>query len=184
MTKVVTAVSLLALAATGCSRVSEHRDPRCEPDSPTVLIAESVQTASLIPCVRSLPAGWGYGLFQATDHDARFRIETAAGPAAGVDVELVASCPPPTETASPDPTEPGTTVEKAVEQDTPYRATWTYRFEGGCVAYRIALAGEARAADLIDDLERGLSFIHRARLRSLLERQGAPAISEPPVHAS
>jgi hypothetical protein len=175
MTKVVGAVALLILAATGCSQVSEHRDPRCEPDSPTVLIAESVQTASLIPCVRSLPAGWGYGLFQATDHDARFRIETAAGPAAGVDVELVASCPPATEKASPDPTEPGTTVEKAVEQEDPYRATWTYRFEGGCVVYGIALASDVRATDLIDDLESGLSFIHRAQLSGLLQRQGAPA---------
>jgi hypothetical protein len=176
MTKVVAAtVALLTLAATGCSRVSEHRDPRCEPDSPTVLIAESVQTASLIPCVRSLPAGWGYGLFQATDHDARFRIEAAAGPAASVDVELVASCPQPTGGASPDPTEPGTTIERAVEQEDPYRAIWTYRFEGGCVVYRIALASQARATDLVDDLERGLSFIPRVRLSGLLQRQGAPS---------
>ena len=63
---------------------------RCAPHEPLLLMAQSVPTAELVPCVEILPAGWTLGDVVVGNDRSRFTLTSDRG---GVLVaELTASC--------------------------------------------------------------------------------------------
>jgi hypothetical protein len=86
----------------------------CEPESQTILIAQSVPTATRVPCVRDLPLGWSSMSTEVTDGRVlmTFGVGSAVSPV--VTVVFAERCDP----------APGPAVSS---QDLPV--------EGGCAAY-------------------------------------------------
>jgi hypothetical protein len=154
----VAASLVAALGASACA-APENAQPICHNDPPTVLMAESVPTASLIPCVKAVPGGWSFRSFEANDAAATFSMEQQEG---GVlIVELHGSCEPVGERV-PD-TEPSVQGYRSV-QDGGTRIVWTSMFTGGCSRAELTFPAAPPASD-VEDVRTALSFISRDELQ-------------------
>jgi len=165
----VVSLVLVAISATACDRLYENRHPVCDVRPPTILMAESVKTASMIPCVRGLPAGWAFQSFDASDGEATFSLDTAAGGDSAVAVTLRRSCSP--SGASASSTAPGTRLSKAVRSMAPYSATWWYEFRGGCAVVAIAFDAGAPVSALLREVRDRVSFLPRTQIARTLQRE-------------
>jgi hypothetical protein len=136
-----------------------------------VLMAESVKTAALIPCVRSLPIGWSFGSFSARDGVSTYSLDSEVGGRSALDVTFRRSCRPTGTNAGSH--RAGVRLVRDVRSRDPYRARWTYTFDGGCAILAIAFAPGAPVTRLLHDVESGMSFLSRATIdRTLEEQQG------------
>ena len=140
---------------------------RCAPHEPLQLMAQSVSTASLVPCIEILPAGWTLGDVVVGDDRSRFTLNSDRG---GVlVVELTASC------------DLGGTVELTSEQPGARRylrvernpagvaMTRAYTFPGGCIAQRLT-APAASGQHLAAETSSALGFATRDDLAAALRR--------------
>jgi tRNA A-37 threonylcarbamoyl transferase component Bud32/membrane-associated phospholipid phosphatase len=140
---------------------------RCESHEPLLLMAQSVPTASLVPCIEILPVGWTLGDVVVANGSSRFTMTSDRG---GVLVaELTASC------------DLGGAAEQTSEQPEARRylriernpagvaMTRTYTFPGGCVTQRL-VAPEASRQQLAGESSSALSFTTRDDLAAALRR--------------
>jgi hypothetical protein len=134
------AVLLLALALSGCRAeaglATEANCPVEESDF-FVLMAQSVPSATLLPCISSLPAGWSYGGSNVRSASSTFWLDSDRAGIHAVEVTLTRSC---ATAGSVDVT--NSTTEAGVRAYLhefflhPFRANRYFLFPGGCVTYR------------------------------------------------
>jgi hypothetical protein len=174
---VVTLLLAIAVLGIGWGRLIHDSDVenapiqaqtlRCESHEPLLLMAQSVPTASLVPCIEILPVGWTLGDVVVGDGSSRFTMTSDRG---GVLVaELTPSC------------DLGGAVELTSEQPEARRylriernpagvvMTRTYTFPGGCVTQRL-VAPEASRQQLASESSSALSFTTRDDLAAALRR--------------
>jgi len=140
----------------------------CTDPEPQWLEAQSVPSATLVPCLRSLPTGWT--LSNVTVNDGRSVLtldHDRAGPKAVV-VRLTAACD--TAGAQERPAAEPTVrrferQERAGGEST---ATWYDRFLGGCVTTRLT-ASARQWPQLANEASLVLGFTTRQELRQVLE---------------
>jgi hypothetical protein len=150
-------IGILGLVTTGCGRIGDNREPWCRPVPATELMAVSVPSASLVPCVHDLPAGWTFDGFQASDTGATFVLAGPPETAARAVVGFRPACPAP-EGEAVRTDEDGTELVEDVRRRSPYAARWTYRFDGGCARIDLDLpAGDVDAGT--QELAQALSFV-------------------------
>jgi hypothetical protein len=158
-----------------CAAIHENTRVVCRYGSPIVLMAQSVPGASLLPCVRSLPAGWHFDGFAAATGQSRFWLDSDTSGRRALEVVLERRCPTARAQRSKSD-EPHTRLFERVDQRRPvYLAEWFYRFDGGCATYRFVLA--ARSSSVLRQVRNGVSFIprrtvsaaYRARVRRPLD---------------
>jgi hypothetical protein len=130
-------VCLLALAvglasSAACSRPNE--EPRCRAVPATVLLAESVPSARLVPCIAGLPDGWVVDMFSADDDAGTFTLVHEDG--AQLRVVLRPACVPADDPVVGDPPNDGV-VQRTSTADGDVRRTST--FSGGCVVETLTL---------------------------------------------
>jgi hypothetical protein len=169
----------LVLALSGCANVSvgvfeEDRSPACEfegrPGTPVVVLeAQAVPTATLLPCVEPLPAGWRVSDVFIRNGQARFALDSDRAGQRAVTVVLERFCNIPDVTRVPSD-EPGTRRFEEIGPVRPgagFSGTRFYLFPGGCVTYRFRFQGEERAASL-GAATLGLSFVSRDAVRTFV----------------
>jgi hypothetical protein len=146
----------------GCAEGRLNTHPICEVRAPTILMAESVKSASKIPCVVALPVGWRFAGFTAEDGRSTFALDSEAGGEDALLVILTADCPDAARAGEPvHGDEPGADVTHRVQSEDPYEAVRALRFEGGCAVYEMRFASGAPAERLVADVGRAISFIER-----------------------
>jgi hypothetical protein len=137
----------------------------CTPHPALLLMAQSVPTAALVPCVELLPAGWTLGDTVVGSGRSRFTLTSDRG---GVLVaELTASCDlaGAVELTSE---RPGTRRYLRVEPTTTGVAmTRAYTFPGGCVTQRL-VAPQASHHQLASESSSALGFTTRDALAAAL----------------
>jgi hypothetical protein len=162
----------LVLFLGGCAGAPEGvfvqaRSPACEyrgqPGTPVlILMAQAVPSATLLPCVTLLPAGWRVGDVFIHKGQARFVLASdRVGPQA-VTVVLQRFCRLPAVTRVPTD-EPGTRRFEQIGEVRPgvgFTGTRFYLFEGGCTRYQFRFSGEERA-EPVGQATLALSFITR-----------------------
>jgi tRNA A-37 threonylcarbamoyl transferase component Bud32/membrane-associated phospholipid phosphatase len=140
---------------------------RCAPHEPLLLMAQSVPTAALVPCIEILPAGWTLGDVFVGNGRSRFTLTSDRG---GVLVaELTASCDlaGAVELTSE---RPGAQRYLRVERNAAGVAmTRAYTFPGGCVTQRL-VAPEASRQKLASESSSALGFTTRDVLAAALRR--------------
>lgn len=168
--RLVAALALAGFVALpGCEDMRENLHPVCEVRPPTILMAESVRSATKIPCVKSLPVGWSWGGFRAEDGETTFELSATAGGDAAVTVRFVARCP--VEQTGVDIAD-DIELDEVVASEDPYEAQRTYRFDGGCATVRIAFVSGAPVDRLLRDVDRSIGFLDRAVIDDELRSQG------------
>jgi tRNA A-37 threonylcarbamoyl transferase component Bud32/membrane-associated phospholipid phosphatase len=140
---------------------------RCAPHEPLLLMAQSVPTAELVPCIEILPAGWTLGDVAVGNGRSRFTLNSDRG---GVLVaELTASCDlaGAVELTSE---QPGARRYLRIERNAARVAmTRAYTFPGGCVTERL-VAPEASRRQLASESSFALDFTTRDDLAAALRR--------------
>jgi serine/threonine protein kinase len=146
--------------------------PSCGTADVMILMAQAVPSASSVPCVAALPAGWDIGGVSVRRDKGAFWLNSSDAGSRAVEVTLRPSERCDVSGASEVPTdEPGTQRFEQPEQLPPeLRSTRTYLFDGGCVTYRFAFDSGVNASAMIA-LDAALTFQPRSELVAEVERQ-------------
>jgi hypothetical protein len=144
----------------------------CTSREPQWLMAQSVPSASLVPCARLLPVGWTLADVRVEDGRARITFDNDRAGTAAVVVQLVASCDPSgaVEVASQ---QPGVRRYERVERRAGgFTAIWYDRFAGGCVTSRMHTTTDTNGT-FANEAPRLLGFTTRSELgQALSQRSG------------
>lgn len=144
--------------------------PLCtEANEALILMAQSVQSATRLPCVAGFPAGWSFLEKDIRKGSTTYWLTSSvvgAGSRA-VEVQLIDACEPQGEPFT-DRRAVGADAYEAVSAS---GLTRTYVFEGGCVIERIQLPPGSTDPTLIEEARRTLGFLDRRALASTLDEE-------------
>lgn len=178
----VTLALASAVMLPGCGAIRDNSFPDCSAARPTVLMAQAVPAAQLIPCVRALPVGWHVHGLDIRSGMAQFWLDSDIVGKRALNVVLTPRCIiARAHESSSD--EPGARRLELVERRRPaFVAQWLYIFPGGCVTYRFTFATMDRRGATAQ-IQRGLSFVSRRAVAAGYRRQTGDSL-DPPRAAS
>jgi hypothetical protein len=165
------AAALLATAATltGCAAFSDTA-PGCGQPLRLAVVAQSLPSASYLPCIRTLPQGWSTSGFRAAPGGTSFLLSSDRSPGQPVSVRLIAACRPGDASPSP-PRAPGAVTYTRLASITPRFAGSLYDvFPGGCVSYSFDFALGSQIS-LMEQFEQAVGLYPRQQLRLVLKRK-------------
>jgi hypothetical protein len=169
-------VAALLLTTSACLSVNVKSDgdlglaPSCAPaprsfDRTIILIAQSVPTASSLPCIRGpLPQGWALSDLEIKRGSARFWLALDREGDKALLVQLAGSCDVSGATQVASEQTGMRQYERVSRLQGGYGGTRYYVYPGGCTTYEFDLRGESRAQPLAA-IAQTLSFISRDTLR-------------------
>ena len=146
------------------------RQPTCEMSDQLLLMAQSVPSASLLPCIETLPIGWSFGALDVIDGRTRLFLDSDRGGLGALDVTLTPRCDLGGASQVPSDEAGARRFERVVLRQNRYAGSRFYLFDGGCVIYNFDFSGSGRTA-LADEASVALSFIARETLDSELEKK-------------
>lgn len=171
--RLLVAVVVLGLvASSGCTaQLRNLNAPLCDLTvsnlgATPLLMAQAVPSSDLLPCIRSYPNGWEFGELFVRDGLGRFSLHHDRAGDDAVEVTLTEHCDVSGfDQISSD--EEGADRYESIERVQPFRASWRYRFQGGCVDYEFRF----REGDsgLLTELAVALGFVTRADVRENVE---------------
>ncbi|MDH4111793.1 MAG: hypothetical protein OEV60_03810 [Actinomycetota bacterium] len=155
-------VAALALGAGACSADTEGRPVCSQPEaSILVLEAQSVPSATELPCIAELPIGWQFTGSDVRDAGTTLWLDHDRAGVHAVEIRLISSC----DVASavevpPAPDEVGMRVYQEPISLNPFVGSRTLVFDGGCIISRY---GFARGSDpaLVIEADRIVSTLPR-----------------------
>ena len=135
-----------AAALTGCTSSGDAM-PRCTDPLRLAIVAQSVPSASYLPCIRDLPPGWTTSNFAPAQDGTSFLLNSDRSPAEPVVVELATACRFRFSGASPSPARaPGVLSYIRLDSIRPRFAGRLYDvFPGGCVTYSFDFGPDRRS---------------------------------------
>jgi tRNA A-37 threonylcarbamoyl transferase component Bud32 len=148
-------------------------DVGCSDLEPLWLMAQSVPSASLVPCVESRLPGWTVTNVAVNNGRSIITLDHDRAGAAAVVMRITAACDPAGGVKAPSQ-EPGVRRFERVEHLAgEYSATWYDRFPGGCVTYRLHSTTDP-TGQFANEAPQVLGFTTREQLRQALsQRSGA-----------
>jgi hypothetical protein len=187
-------LAILILLVGGCAGGSSGvfqgaRSPTCEyngqPGPMIILEAQAVPSATLLPCVKLLPAGWSVSDVFIHNGRARFTLDSDRVGAQAVTVVLERYCRIPSVHRVPSD-EPETRRYEEIGPVRPgvgFTGTRFYLFQGGCVTYQFQFRSEERA-EPIGEVTLAVSFVTRDAVRTHVQQEtGGRAKLDPPAEA-
>ncbi len=157
---------IASLLAPGNSNTADvDGTPECGTSNLMVLIAQSVPSATSVPCLAALPAGWSVGGVKVESDKTRFWLNSAVGGTHAVKVSLLPANQCSVEGSSEIPSDEVGMRRYELPQQLPpdLKVSRTYLFEGGCVTYQFDFAGDA-SASLVFEADQALAFQPRSDL--------------------
>jgi membrane-associated phospholipid phosphatase/tRNA A-37 threonylcarbamoyl transferase component Bud32 len=170
-------VAVLVLAALNTGQIFNSEDLvqtplninslDCTQPEPLWLEAQSVPSASLVPCVESRLVGWTVAEVAINDGRSVVILDHDRAGGGAVVLRLAAACDPAGAVEVPSP-EPGVRRFVRVERLAgKFSATWYDRFPGGCVTYRLHSTSDLEG-HFANEAPSLLGFTTRAALRQAL----------------
>jgi hypothetical protein len=169
----------VCLAAAGCAQpvtteFTQAREPACryqgrQGTAVVILMAQAVPTASQLPCVELLPAGWSVSDVFVRNDRVRFFLNSDRVGMHAVQVVLERFCTFGRVTRVPSD-HPGTRRYQeiiSIEPGRRYQGAIHYLFPGGCVTYRLDFRSDEQARPL-GEVSLALGFVTRDALRQTL----------------
>ena len=185
----IAAVGLATLfVLVSCSVQQTLPPPTCFSGGTHLIVAQSVRSASQIPCLLDLPTGWTVATVQVNEHHSVITLDSdRAGEGAAV-LRLEEACDVTDAVSAPsdlialeaadlgldiDPDAPPTRVERfdLIEQVRPsFRAERFYVFPGGCVSWTFDFDKGASATESVS-IGNALALFSRQNLQDMV-REG------------
>lgn len=157
----------ISFALAACGGTASPRTPFCTDtdDGVFVLLAQSVPSATALPCVSEFPAGWSFGGADISSGLSRFWLDSDRGGIHAVEVSLRPSCDTTGAVEErPAPDEAGTRVFVRPDSLTPsFTGVRFLLFDGGCIGYTFRFASGASSTLAIEAIE-ALSLLPRSTI--------------------
>jgi tRNA A-37 threonylcarbamoyl transferase component Bud32 len=151
----------------------------CDRPEPLWLEAQSVPSASLVPCVRELP-GWSLAGANARDGWSEITLNHDRAGEHAMVVRLTATCDPAGATELPS-RHPGVRHYQWTDRLAGgFTATWHDRFPGGCVTSRLRSAADPDGR-FVAEAPVVLGFVPRQALRQVLDERSSGRLHLDPV---
>jgi tRNA A-37 threonylcarbamoyl transferase component Bud32 len=156
---------------------------RCTELEALWLQAQSVPSASMVPCVRALPIGWSVSMVTVNDGRSTLTLDHDRAGAAALVVRLAATCDPSGAVEGPSLTE-GVRHYQRTESSASggFSATWYDRFPGGCVTSRLRLTTDPNG-EFAAQAPQVLGFTTRAALQQALDQRSGGRLQLDPGEA-
>jgi hypothetical protein len=142
----------------------------CTDLEPQWLLAQSVPSASLVPCVRSLPVGWSVARVTVNDGRSVLTLDHDRAGAGALVVRLTAACAPSGAVGGPSPNAAVRHSQRIESGTGQFTATWFDQFPGGCVTSRLHLTTDPNG-EFAAQAPQVLGFTTRAALQEALSRR-------------
>ena len=166
----IAAMFAAVTALTGCAAASSDTAPGCDDPLRLAIIAQSLPTATYVPCLRDLPEGWSSSGFDATQSGTSFLLDSDRSPERPVRVQLTATCRPGIASPSP-PRAPGVLTYTRLTSVTPRFTGTVYDvFPGGCVSYAFDFALGSQIA-LMEQFEGAVGLYPRQQLQLIVKQK-------------
>jgi membrane-associated phospholipid phosphatase len=146
------------------------KDVGCGDLEPLWLMAQSVPSASLIPCLQLVPVDWTVAEVAVNNGRSVITLDHDRGGRAAMVVRLTASCDLAGATEVTSEQSGARRYLRVDRNSTEFSATRAYTFPGGCVTQRFRAAGPS-ALRLRDTASTGFGFITREELRQALSQR-------------
>ena len=137
--------------------------PQCDTGHATILAAQAVPSAALVPCVAELPSGWQVGGADIGSGHAKFWLDSDRAGAQAVTITLSATCDISGARQIPSD-QPGTRrFERPLSLRPRFAGLRFYTFPGGCATYRFSFA-PGRSPLLAIPVNGAVAFLPRGKL--------------------
>lgn len=180
-------VFLAGLGGARNDRVVTLADTTCQESSSIVLLAQSVPTAQLIPCLTEGAEGWIITETSFTSDGSTVHLST--GDLAGADwtITLTPTCSPDAAATERSYTDQGdryvvvgtttTDPDSRAETDTEW-----YRFDGGCTMSSVSIPSRFDSERIFAELDTGFVFAPRAAVAQYVSDRSDGQVSlDPPA---
>jgi len=163
----------LALAACGTPSQAIPTCPPAANGDVLILMAQSVPSATVAPCIAEFPAGWSFGGQRIESGSSEFWLFSDRAGDRAVTVTLTASCDVRGAVEVPsEADEAGLRRYEEPESLPPaFSGNRYYLFPGGCIRYRFDFQRGGSFALVVEATE-ALSFVSRAEGVEALRREG------------
>jgi hypothetical protein len=111
-------------------------------------MAQSVPTASYVPCLENMPLGWHLADVEARNDVARFWLDSDRDGVKALEVQLHESCDTSEATEIPSDRPEMSRFEQVTQVAPQYIGRRHYVFEGGCITVLFQLSGRDRTEPL------------------------------------
>jgi tRNA A-37 threonylcarbamoyl transferase component Bud32 len=166
----VTIASPLVDRDTATKTPLEVDDVSCSNLEPLWLMAQSVPSASLVPCVQVVPVGWSVAEVAVNSGRSLITVDHDRAGRAAVVVQLTASCDL-AGAAEVTSEQPGARRYLRIDRNAPeFSATRAYVFPGGCITERFT-APAASGQQLTGETSSAIGFTTREELRQALRQR-------------
>jgi tRNA A-37 threonylcarbamoyl transferase component Bud32 len=166
----VTIASPLVDRDTATKTPLEVDDVSCSNLEPLWLMAQSVPSASLVPCVQVIPVGWSVAEVAVNSGRSLITVDHDRAGRAAVVVQLTASCDL-AGAAEVTSEQPGARRYLRIDRNAPeFSATRAYVFPGGCITERFT-APAASGQQLTGETSSAIGFTTREELRQALRQR-------------
>ncbi|HVF08390.1 MAG TPA: hypothetical protein VNC60_07425 [Actinomycetota bacterium] len=165
-------VLLLVLSSAACAADFGVQPICSKPDEAImVLEAQSVPSATRLPCIAELPIGWMFSGIVVNDAGTTLWLDHDRAGARALEVELMRSCDTSAAVEVPSaPDEFGMRVYQEPTSLVPYTGTRWLIFDGGCIVYRYRFTNDTEPA-LVLEADRAMSSIPRATIVASVRRE-------------
>ncbi|MGN6172223.1 MAG: phosphatase PAP2 family protein, partial [Streptosporangiaceae bacterium] len=155
----------------------------CGDLEPLWLEAQSVPSASLVPCIRSPLAGWTVAEVAVNDGRSVVTLNHDRAGSSAVVLRLTAGCDPAGAVQAPSPAPGVRRYQRAGPRTGEFRATWYDLFPGGCLTYELHSTSDVEGS-FTAELPALLGFATRDALRQALRQRSDGRLWLDPVATS
>jgi hypothetical protein len=147
-----------------------------------VLAAQSVPTASQVPCLRRLPAGWAFHSFDARSGQTRIALDLGRASDNALVVTLTRDCDV-RSAVRVKSDRAGAARYDETESAQRYTGERYYLFPGGCVTFHFDVRG-AGAAEVASTVVRSVDVVDRTALRRYVRAYSHGSFNLDPARGS
>src|SRR6266498_3979166 len=158
------------------------RNLDCTQLEPLWLEAQSVPSASLVPCVRTRVPGWKVADVAVNNGRSVITLDHDRAGKGAVVVRLAAGCDTTGTFEMPSPAPEVRRYQRVDQSTSAFGATWYHRFPGGCVTYRLHSTRDLEGSFAIE-LPGLLGFVTRDALREALRQRSDGRLRLDPAEA-
>jgi hypothetical protein len=137
--------------------------PQCGTGHSTILAAQAVPSAAMVPCVEGLPSGWQVGGADIASGHARFWLNSDQAGDQAVTITLSAACDVSRAEQIPSDQPRTQRFDRPLSLRPQYTALRFYTFPGGCATYRFNFA-PGKSSLLAIPVDSAVGFVPRTRL--------------------
>jgi hypothetical protein len=180
--------ALAPLLLTGCVAVNfGNTSVACAegddgtPANGVILMAQSVPTASFVPCLEGLPLGWHFVDLDARHDSARFWLDSDRYGTHAIEVRLAADCDTSGATEIPSEQPDMRRLERITQVSPQFIGRRYYLFDGGCITVVFKIAGTDSSESLAVATQ-GVGVVPRDALRERVQEEsnGRLQLDPPP----